>query len=309
MNKVSVVFSVYGFEPDIKVKSICNSIKKQSISCDIILAEQSIKENQNTIRFCEENQIKYTHSVPNILANGNFLFNPGRARNACLKALNTEYIYFSDCDIYFEDTCYLEKLLNYSINHPDIALIRPKIKRLSAESIHDFINHHQPCSYQLDMIENCYINYNKDEDTFSSSYPYERYSLIHNILHVSPSKEFQANIYNPLHFQEFQWSVLSHFGGLFCAQETFRNIGGYTEDYITWGMEDTDIQWKFDNYSGIQLIDNVIPKHSLIHLEHECRCKNDDYNQNYMTFEKRKKISFIDVLRHDKETLIRSLCE
>lgn len=307
MNKVTVVFSMYGFEPDIKIKSISNSIKKQSISCDIILAEQSIKENQNTIRFCKENKLKYAHSIPNILSNGSFQFNPGRARNACLQTLNTEYIYFSDCDIYFENTYYLEQLLNYSINHPDIALIRPKIKRLSAESIPDFVNHHHPSSYQLDTIENCYVNYNKDRDAFSSTYPHERYSLIHNILHVSPCKEFQDNIYNPQHFQEFQWSVLSHFGGLFCNQETFRNIGGYTEDYITWGMEDTDIQWKFDNYSGIQLIDNVVPKHSLIHLEHECRCKNNDYNRNYMTFEKRKKIPFIDVLKHDKETLIRSL--
>ncbi len=309
MAEVSVVFSIYGFQPDEKIEIICDSIKRQTVSCDIILAEQSEKINPYTFDFCQKNNIKYVHSIPNIIKENCIKFNPGRARNACLNAVTTEYIYFSDSDIFFENINYIQSLLSYGKRHPKTALIRPKIKRLSSKSIFNFINDYKqgiPIG-SMKTLENCYIDYDPVRKIFSSTYPIERYSLIHNILHVSPEEKFVDNEYDPKYFSEFNWSVLSHFGGLFCTKTLFKSIGGYTEDYLTWGMEDTDIQWKFDTYSGIQLIDNIVHDFSLIHFEHENRCQNEDYSQNYKIFEIRKKTSFEQILKHDKENLNRSL--
>lgn len=303
---VSVIFSVYGFKPGREIKVICDSIRHQSVPCEIILAEQSLHPNNDTIKFCNVNKIQYVHSLPNINKDKTYTFNPGRARNAGLKRVVTKYIYFTDSDIFFEDKNYLKKLLSYVKTHPLTALIRPQIKRLSVKTTKKFLDDYEKniTIKSSRFVQNCYIDYNQKINSFSPTYKYERYSLIHNILHVTPNSKFKENRYNPNHFKEFQWSVLSHFGGLFCTKELFQSVGGYTEDYITWGMEDTDIQWKFDNYSGVQLIDNIIGHSALIHFEHQRRCQNNDYTYNYKVFEKRKKMPFTKVLKHDISNLI-----
>ncbi len=177
---------------------------------------------------------------------------------------------------------------------------------MSIESINNFVDDLQKdknIDYSfLNKTLNCFVSYDDKNNNFKNTFSQEYFSLINNILHASINKNFSSN-YNPKNFKQFKWVTMCHFGGLFCTRELFFNIGGFSEYYLTYGFEDTDIQFKFDRYYSVQFIDNVIKDTSIIHFEHKSRCQNEDYQKNYLIFEKRKNDNINNVILLDKQNL------
>ena len=48
-------------------------------------------------------------------------------------------------------------------------------------------------------------------------------------------------------------------------REQFVSVGGYCEDFVNWGCEDSDLQWKFAEKYGIEFFPDEL---EVIHLDH-----------------------------------------
>lgn len=61
------------------------------------------------------------------------------------------------------------------------------------------------------------------------------------------------------------WNENRHCGGNLFRMKQFKAVGGYSEEFINWGCEDSDLQWKFSQLYHLQFFPENL---EVIHLDH-----------------------------------------
>lgn len=68
-----------------------------------------------------------------------------------------------------------------------------------------------------------------------------------------------------LNFWPVYWNENRHCGSNLFRRTHFLGVGGYCEDFINWGCEDSDLQWKFRETLNLEFF----PEHlEVLHLDH-----------------------------------------
>lgn len=294
---VSVIITVYNYICNELIETVFMGWKRQNIELEIILCEQSMSIDRRFLELCMKYGVRYVHCLPDIIG-GKTAYNIGRVRNIAALTSRGEYLYFSDADVLVTNPNYLKNLMFFSKSHYDTPLVRPFARRLAEEDCKEFCNAY--CDNMgVVLNENdyfCNAIFDMKLCMIKGLDGGERYKLINNILHVCKMDQYEMEVnmikFNPNIMEEFSgyWKTAMHYGGLFCSFKNFINVRGYCEQYYNWGWEDTDIQWKLNEFTGIQIVDNSIKKCSLIHFEHKVRCQNEQYKMNTNIFNARKSI-------------------
>lgn len=302
MTIVSVIISIYNNKKiNLEIlQAVIGSFLEQSVETEIIISEQNKIANKNIIKLCDKLKIKYIHSKPN--SDGLSLkYNIGGIRNIGALNANSKYLYFTDADIILTNPQYFETLINYVKKHKNTFLIRPSFKRLAKNAVIPFVNdYNKKVSVNFNETNPfCYSTYNNINCTIEAYSNYECFRLIDNITYVSLNNtkticnEFNSNFYN-------DWKSTVHYGAVFCELSQFKKVQGYSELYNNWGFEDIDFQWKLSNNFNCRLIDSLILKCSLLHLEHDSNVDDKIYIENKKIYDNRKKNGFLFALDQDK---------
>lgn len=304
---VSIIITVYNYQCDKKIEAVFQSWKKQTANIELILCEQGLSINKEFFNICTKYSVKYIHCYPDIIE-GKIAYNIGRVRNIAALFSKGIYLYFSDADVLVTNPNYLRNLLSFSYAHNDVPMIRPFARRLVIKDCESFCESYCK-NININMNNNdyfCYAEFDEQTVIIKRIKCDERYRLVHNILHVCSLDQYkniqQESKFSTDNIEQFfgDWKTAMHYGGLFCSFNNFIKAVGYSEYYYNWGYEDTDIQWKLDEFTGIQLVDSAVKECSLIHFEHPIRCENSQYETNTKTFEQRKDLGQHKAIENDK---------
>lgn len=303
MIEVSVIITVYNYQCDEKIEVVFKGWRQQTINTEVILCEQSVESNLQFVEMCKKYDVQYLHCKPDEI-NGEIKYNIGRVRNIAALCSRGKYLYFSDADIVVTNLNYLEILVKHAKIHDNVPLMRPFFRRLIECDTNKFCNSflHDESRICFNAKEYfCNSEFDSNSETIKKLSCGERYRMINNVPYVS-RKDYYDKVNSGLENVEKNfdcWQPAMHYGGLFCLFENFEKVGGYSEKYYNWGYEDIDLQWKFDEIVGIQIMDAAIKECSLIHFEHPSRRRNKQYIENTNTFKARKKIGQKRAIRDD----------
>lgn len=304
VKEVSLIMTVYNYKYNRNFEAVIKSLKSQSVELEIILCEQGIDKSEDFEKFCLKNGIKYLHTLPDIKKNDVF-YNIGRVRNIAASVSEGKYLYFNDVDVLINNSNYFEKLIHYYKKINSLPLIRPHMRRLSERTSKLFLEDYLggiPICFKEDNPMSL-VDYDNETKTFSVVEGGEVSVLINNLMHVCERKyysETTSYLFDPSKIYDFVWKTSFHCGGTFCSFEDFCNVAGFCENYHNWGMEDIDLQWKFNGFLGIQYIDAVVKESSIIHFEHKGRYNNEIYRKNREIFKERLKIGARQSIERDK---------
>lgn len=200
--------------------------------------------------FCKEVILSQTEAGKNL----------GKIRNIALKNCSGNYIYTCDADIIFIDKLFLKKLILLQ-RETKTALKKVDLLRLPYEEFDNF--------YEIIKNDNIpELNISNYSVSLSNNFP------------------FKMAVVNGFKFIQREDSKDSlscvHAGSIFGKKEMFDKVGGYSEEYLVYGWEDSDLQWKLEQKNGMNKIKNL----KVVHLDH----KKPYYNKNI--FEKNKKLFF-----------------
>lgn len=87
-----------------------------------------------------------------------------------------------------------------------------------------------------------------------------------------------------------------HAGTTFAKREIFEEIGGYSEDYVGYGWEDSDIQWKLEQKIGMTKIKGL----TVTHLDHKrSYFEQEQFKQNKKKFFRRVREGVVKAIEND----------
>lgn len=305
---ISVVIPIYG-QFDINRILLCiDSLKMQkNVDVEIVVSEQG-----EIRRFPEVQGVKHFfnyHKPQQNLSD----FNPGRIRNIAIMNSTREYIYTLDADIIFPHEYFLSNLLNFVLDKPNLVLYRPFMRRLPLNNFEEFrkwcflegfetavkklifdqkfLVKTSPSYREMKIFEkdSKEANYRKTFTSFIEDY--EKYV------------EERLGSVEDFNFWPIYWNENRHCGSNFFTRKQFLSVGGYCEDFINWGCEDSDLQWKFRERYFLEFFPEEF---EVIHMDHpkgyvspEMWCKNEEKSAKRKTEGVEKVISF------DREVLER----
>ena len=260
--KVSVVIPFYGKAQVRHLNLAVNSILAQkNVDVDLVLAGINISTRINSLEDISKHP---NEQVPEIIRTGAVI-------NNGLRSAEGEFVYVTDADILLAHSDYLRKLIEYSKNGR-VALKRPPMRRLMLEDFDWFYSmvNSKGLDYsigQFDFSEDYIV---KPNGAFRPMRIFPKFENGREKVFIASEKDFQEYVsndrnegYEPRYFNQDR-----HCGGVFATSGSFRNIGGYHEGFISWGVWDADVQWKLENETGMELIPNT-QNYSVIHLDHE----------------------------------------
>ena len=97
-------------------------------------------------------------------------------------------------------------------------------------------------------------------------------------------ERFGSLPFNPLGYETANVSIQSVGGCMWITAGLFQIIGGYCEDYIGWGCEDTDFWFRLEEQVEIGKVENRV----LVHMDHpKADCAGPAYQRNRTLFEER----------------------
>ena len=121
--------------------AVIHSLRRQSIQIDIVLSEQAELGQEAFASFARQNGLTYVSSRPEY-TNGEVRSNIGQVRNVGASVSCGRYLYFSDADVLFLSSSYIETLWRDSISSPTRIYFRPKMYRLRESAVSLFIKHY-----------------------------------------------------------------------------------------------------------------------------------------------------------------------
>lgn len=263
---VSINLSLYGqFSLD-RMELAFESIANQSYyPIEIILSEQ------NPSPTFEENAkrkgLTYCFSEI-ILADGKPYFSPSKIRNAGISVSDGEFIYITDGDIVLKNRHFIENLVELARKDPNSFLVKPAMRRLQEHELAPFMARVKVVglSKALDCLfyPDDYIAslVNKESDTVAIRYGPRK-------IYTTSREKFERYRNNPslVGFDPRIWSDVVHYGNIFARKRQMQSIAGYSEQFLHWGYEDVDVQWKLRClYNHLE-----IPKSKemeVLHLDH-----------------------------------------
>jgi predicted glycosyltransferase involved in capsule biosynthesis len=303
---VSVVIPIYG---DFDIKRILVSIEsiksQKEVDIEIVVSEQGIER-----RFPEIDQVKYIftyHKTSKEISD----FNPGKVRNIAIMNSTKQYIYTIDADVVLSDPLFLKKSLDYLKKNPNLILYRPFMRRLPKDNFEDFYNIFSSQKF-TNALNNLIIN---QDFLVKTSPEYRELKIFEKISKEAGYKKTFTSLmedYNKyieerlgsdteFNFWPVYWNENRHCGSNLFRIDQFLEVGGYSEQFINWGCEDSDLQWKFRENYNLQFFPEEL---EVIHLDHPkgyLSPKMWDENEKKSTI--RKNIGIKDVIKEDRTYL------
>lgn len=304
--EISVVVPIYGSFDQRRVKLCIDSIKSQKKErMEIILTEQNPIPTMSS--YAKKQGIVYVFE-PHTTSSAFSDFKTGRCRNSGVINSTGKFIYMDDADILFEREDYLHKLMELLDENENIVFERPPMRRLPLECFDDFerkandsgivdainsLDRSQKYILTLDgkkrdlkVVTRSGVG--NEQKTFTTSLEnFQRYRSDTSLKGLEPTI----------------WSQDIHCGAIFMRRSQFDNVGGYCENFITWGCEDSDLQWKLAQCYNLQRIKSD-EQFEVIHMDHpkgyflkEMWKKNDDLE------DKRRKGGVTIAIDNDKKNL------
>ena len=261
---LSVIIILYNRNPSEQLMYCLSHLKRQTIDPEIIICEQNDSFDLNFDSFCDKNEINH------IKVNGNSEFeNMGYLKNLGVKESSGKYIYFLDSDMIILNDDYFEKLVNFMEKSDCKALVHPKMFRLK-KNVDKLIKGNHIINYQDSNC--CYCDYNSKDNNLEFNYK-EQYKFFNNLTHVSLDNNL--------------WQLNFHSGSIFIRKKDLIDLGGYSQVYYHWGMDDIDTQWKINESFGARNIFELFPSLYILHFEHPVFNENKDHKKNREIFKKR----------------------
>lgn len=283
--QLSVVIPIYGMF-DLARARVCvlSMLSQKDVDHEVIVSEQG--ENR---RFPDIQGVKYIfnyHKPRKDLSD----FNSGNVRNTAVAQAIGDYLYTNDADVVFLDSHYLAKALEEIAKSPARAFYRPLMRRLHVDEFSEFerrVNENgiKGAIFSLDLSQ--------DYIATVSGAPrkvrvFEKESIYPKTF-TAFEEDFQTYVGDESNKgkEPMFWNENRHCGGNLFRMKQFREIGGYSEEFINWGCEDSDLQWKFSGAFDLQFFPEEL---EVLHLDHpKSYFSPEMWAQNEKISEKRKK--------------------
>jgi len=261
--ELSVVVPIYGeFDLARACMSVQSILFQQGLDYEVIVSEQG-----ESRRFPEmpgiRHVFKYHKPQPGLSD-----FNPGNVRNEAVALATGKFVYTNDADIVFLEPNYLAKSVEAMGINPNRVLYRPFMKRLPLDEfseferrVHDFGIDEVVAS--LDLSQKYIATLNGKPRKIRV---FEKESIYPKTF-TAFEEDFQDYVGNDKNkgSEPMFWNENRHCGGNLFRMEQFRNVGGYSEEFINWGCEDSDLQWKFREVYDLQFFPKDL---KIMHLDH-----------------------------------------
>lgn len=268
--EISVVLPLYGSFDVQRSLIVIESIKLQkNVLTEIVVSEQGEQR-----RFPNVEGVKYTfkyHRPQEHLSD----FNPGNVRNLAIAKSTANLIYTNDSDIVFTDPNYLERSADFLQAEPNRVLYRPFMRRLPLNNFSTF------CSWVSESgLEIAISKLHKNQEFLLKTSPDYREMKVfskkseeanYTKTFASLIEDYQEYVRRglgsdeKLNFWPVYWNENRHCGANMFRRTHFENVGGYCEDFINWGCEDSDLQWKFRETLKLDFFPEDL---EVLHLDH-----------------------------------------
>ncbi len=261
--ELSVIVPLYGgfdlARARVSVKSI---LSQKGIDYEVIVSEQG-----EFRRFPKMPSIKHVFKYhrPQIELSD---FNTGNVRNEAIILATGEFIYTNDADIVFLEPYYLAKSVEAIRTSPNKVLYRPFMRRLPLDEFSEFKRKIQELGIDkavgsLDLSQEYLATLN---GRLRKIRVFEKDSIYRKKF-IAFEEDFQSYVGDDENkgSEPMFWNENRHGGGNLFRMEQFRNVGGYAEEFINWGCEDSDLQWKFREVYNLQFFPENL---EVMHLDH-----------------------------------------
>ncbi len=260
---LSVVFPVYGsFDINRAVISVKSALNQKEVNHEVIVSEQGELK-----RFPDIPGVKYVfhyHKPRKNLSD----FNPGHVRNLAVAQARGEYLYTNDADIVFLDSSYLAKSLEAISKFPEEAFYRPFMRRLPLDEFNEFEKR-----ITKKGIEETIASLDLSQDYLATVNGKKRKIRVFEKKSIYPKTftAFEDDFQTYIGDESFQgrepmfWNENRHCGGNLIRMKHFKNLGGYSEEFVNWGCEDSDLQWKLNEIYDLGFFPESF---EVLHLDH-----------------------------------------
>jgi len=236
-------------------------------------------------------------------------FRPGKVRNLGAKLAKGQFIYTNDADIIFKNQNYLSSLIKRLESNPDMAFHRPKMRRMPLECFDEFLRRINEVGIRKTIDS---LNYQQDflattDEIVRKLKVVKRIRNGEEKIVTTSLENFQRYISDSsLKGQEPTiWSHDVHCGGTFMRKSQFETVGGYCEEFRTWGCEDSDLQWKLAQCFDLQFIPGE-PQFEVLHMDHPKKYFSSDMlKSNNSIQENRRILGISEIIKRDKEVYFR----
>lgn len=261
--EISVVVPVYGqFDLARTSLSIESILAQRGINYEVIVSEQG-----ETNRFPATRGVKHVfkyHKPQHNLSD----FDPGNVRNEAIANASGAFVYTNDADIVFLDQYYLADCIKAIRESPNKVFYRPFMRRLPLDEFSEFerivrTRGIEKAIRSLDLSQEYIASINGKIRKIRA---FEKNSIYRKIF-TAFEKDFQTYMGNERNKgrEPMFWNESRHCGGNLFRIEQFMNVGGYSEEFINWGCEDSDLQWKLSEMYDLEFF----PDHfEVMHLDH-----------------------------------------
>jgi len=261
--KLSVVVPVYGhFDLARVCISVQSILSQRGVDYEVIVSEQG-----EYPRFTETQGVKHIfryHKPKPGLSD----CNPGNVRNKAVAFAAGEFVYTNDADVVFLEPHYLAKSVEAIKNNPDRILYRPFMRRLPLDEFSEFERR-----VQEEGVSKAVSTLNLFQEYIATLNGKPRKIRVFKKDSIYPKTftAFEEDFQNYVGDEKNKgsepkfWNENRHCGGNLFRMEQFRNVGGYSEEFINWGCEDSDLQWKFREVYDLQFFPEGL---EVMHLDH-----------------------------------------
>ncbi len=260
--KISVVIPLYGqFDVERAVISVESILTQKDVNLEVVVSEQG--ESSKFPKISGVKHIFEYYKPKSELSD----FNPGNIRNIGFINSTGEFIYTNDADVVFPDTEYLLRAREILESKQGKVLFRPKMRRLP---IGDFTVFNEWVKNYRIMGAISKLDFGQKYIVTVDGLPrkvrvFEKDSIYKKTF-TAFEEDFQRFIGGENKGKEpMFWIENRHCGGNMFRRVQFESVGGYCEDFVNWGCEDSDLQWKFAEKYGIEFFPDEL---EVIHLDH-----------------------------------------
>ena|SRR3989344_62431 len=259
---ISVIVPLYGqFDLKRALVSIESILAQEDVNLEVVISEQGVFSMFPKVKGVRH-IFKYHKPEPDLSD-----FNPGNVRNVGFVNSMGNYIYTNDADIVFHDTKYLSRSLIALKNKQGKVLFRPRMRRLPLADFDKFYNWINSCGL-INSISK--LNFNQ-EYIVAVDGPQRKIRIfekdsVYRKTFTAFEEDFLKFIGGENKGKEpMFWNETRHCGGNMFRRDQFEAVGGYCEDFVNWGCEDSDLQWKFAEKYGLEFFPDEF---EVIHLDH-----------------------------------------
>jgi len=261
--ELSVIVPIYGeFDLARALISVRSILFQKDLDYEVIVSEQG-----ESRKFPEISGVRYIfkyHKPRPDLSN----FNPGNVRNEAVALAKGKFVYTNDADVVFLESNYLAKSVEAIRGNLNRVLYRPFMRRLPLDEFIEFErlvydSGIDKAIASLDLSQR-YIATLNGKSRKVRVFEKER---VYPKTFTAFEEDFQVYVSDNKNKgnEPIFWNENRHCGGNLSRRRQFRDVGGYSEEFINWGCEDSDLQWKFREAYDLQFFPKDL---EVMHLDH-----------------------------------------